>query len=115
MSTVGYLSVAHVVLHGAAALFAYRGLRRFVVRSQMPALTACVALVAVLAVLPSLLAHAAAGLANHLFSSGVVAPEPAWDVGLAMSLFVSTWLCYAVGALAACFGLWSFLKRANAT
>jgi hypothetical protein len=107
---VGYMSVAHVLLYGAAAFVVCVGLRRSVVQGRMAVPTACLALLAVLAVLPSLLMHAAAALANYLLTSGLVSAEPAWDVGLAMSLLLSTWLCYAVGLLAAGFGSWLILK-----
>jgi hypothetical protein len=115
MSTVGYLSVAHVLLFGAASLVAYGGLRRLVVLGRVLPFTACVVLVSFVVVLPSLLAQAIVALADKLFSSGAVAAEPAWDVGIAMSLFASTWVCYAIGALAASLGSWSFFRRANAT
>jgi hypothetical protein len=110
MSTVAYASVSHVLLYGTAAFLVYAGLRRSVVQRRMAASTACVAHLAVLALLPSVLMRAVGALANYLFTSGLVAPEPAWDVGLAMSLFISTWLCYVVGLLAACLGSWSFFK-----
>jgi hypothetical protein len=110
MSAVGYTFVVHIALYGTAAFVVNIALRRSVVQRRMAAVTACVSYVAVLALLPSFLMLAVGRLANYLFTSGLVAPEPAWDVGLAMSLFVSTWVCYAVGLLAACLGSWSFFK-----
>jgi hypothetical protein len=62
----------------------------------------------------SMRAHGA--LANYLFASGLVAHEAAWDVGLAISLLLSTSLCFLVGVLAGCLGSWSFFKSStNAT
>jgi hypothetical protein len=113
MSTVGYTSVVHVALYGAAAFVLYVVLRRFVVQRHMVASAACVSYLAVLAIAPSLLMQAVGALANYLFTSGLVAAEPAWDVGLAMSLFISTWVCYAVGLLAVCLGSWSFFRSSS--
>ena len=104
MSTVAYTAIAHVLVYGAAALALYAGLHQTVMRRYLRPATACVAYLSALALLPSLLMQAFGVLASHLFTARLVPPEAAWDVGLAMALFVSTWVCYAVGVLAACLG-----------
>lgn len=115
MSTVAYIAIAHVLAYGAVVLALYAGLRRTVMRGHLTPVKACVAYLLALALLPSFLMQALGALANHLFTARLVTPEAAWDVGLAMSLFVSTWVCYAVGILAAGLGLRPLSKKsANA-
>lgn len=111
MSKVVYFAVVHTWLFLVVMFAIYLGLRRLVVQTRVTWFTACLAYVLVLALLPSVLLLAATPLVNYLFASGLVAPEPAWDVGLAMSLFISTWLCYAVGVLTAGLASWSSYKR----
>jgi hypothetical protein len=111
MSTVSYTAVAHILIYGVAALATYAGFRGFVLRGRVTAFTACTWYLIVLLLLPSLLARALATLTNYLFTSEIVAPEAAWDVGLAMTLFLSTWICYFVGVLAGCIGSWSLIKN----
>lgn len=108
---VVYFAVAHILLYLAVMFAMYLGLRRLVVQARVTWLTACLAYVLVLAVLPSVLLRAGTPLVNYLFASGLVVPESAWDVGLAMSLFISTWLCYAAGVLAAGLASRSFFRR----
>lgn len=115
MYKVVYFAVAHTWLYLVVMFALYLGLRRLVVQARVTWTTACFAYVLVLALLPSVLLRAGTPLVNYLFASGLLAPEPAWDVGLAMSLFISTWLCYAVGVPAAGLASRSFFKhRPNA-
>jgi hypothetical protein len=105
-----YIALAQLVLYAVGALLLYRGASHFVVQHRVSALSASVWYWVLLALAPSLLTRAAIRAGNYIYVNGFAEREAAWDVGLAMWLYVSMSACYVFGVGMASFASFRFFK-----
>ena len=82
---------------------AYRWLKRVVLKGVVNPLPAIMTLWGMIVVLPWVMLLLYVPLANSLFMRSSVLQTPSWDVGLAISLWLGTVICYMVGAVAGIF------------
>ena len=107
------IALVQLVLYAAGAMLLYRAVFRLVREQRMSALAACLCYWAVLAVLPAFLTRATGVTGNYIYVNYPSVRVAAWDVGLAMWLFVSMWACYLFGLVAACLASWRLFQIAR--
>jgi hypothetical protein len=95
------------------AFAAYRVLYRGVAHKKLGAFTACLLFWLVVLGLPWLITWIMVPVSNPIFAAYPALQGPAWDVGLALALFLGMSLSYILGAVAAGIVTWQFISHAK--
>lgn len=95
------------------ACAAYRALYRRVAHKKLGPFTACLLFWLLVLGLPWLITWILVPVSNQIFAAYPSLQDPAWDVGLALALFLGMSLSYALGVVAAGIATWQFISQAK--
>ena len=101
---IPFLGITFIVCRGIQSLVAQR--------KAKPILAALILWLEVLC-LPWLLVWLWVPVANYIFITYPSLHSPAWDVGLAVSLYIGMCMSYLFGVLAACIVTWQLIFRST--
>lgn len=101
-----FIALAQFVIYAVGAAVLYRIAIRLMVDEFKSRILVAFLYWAVLAVVPHVLTLVAVWAGNVIYTRNQTLQVAAWDVGLALWLFISMWACYLFGFVAACWTTW---------
>lgn len=108
-----FIAAAQFVFYAAGAAVLYRIAVRLVVAHSKGRFAVSLFHWTVLAAAPPVLTLAAGWAGHFIHARNPALQVAAWDVGLAMWLFISVWACYLFGLVAASLATWRIYEVAS--
>ncbi len=100
-------------LYLALAIFLYQWLAARISRKALSFFSAVAIYWLVLAATPWVLMWFGFRIGGHIYQSFPAVREAAWDVGLALTVYIGMFLSYIVGAVSGCVAPWFLASRSR--
>jgi hypothetical protein len=111
---VSLLVAFSVILPFVGLAFAlYRVLSFGISRGKLGPFSACCIYWLAVAVLPRAITRGVVPVANYIYTTYPSLQEAAWDVGLAIVIFIGMWVSYVLAVVAGGVASWRFVQQSK--